>query len=228
MIGTATNGAGGSQATPSRPLLITDCDEVLLHMVAHFQRWLDEDHNIHFAFETGRFADALTRRDSGDVLGEDEVWRFLRRFFSDEMERQTPVPGAIDALARIGAVADIVVLTNLGEDSQALRSAQLAAHGIHYEVVCNQGGKGAAVRSIIDRHRPSVTVFVDDLNFHHESVAETAPVTWRLHMVAEPRLAPNVVTTAAAHARIDDWPSAADWILARFADGPAPTTSRES
>ena len=26
----------------SRPLLITDCDEVLLHMVAHFDAWLDE------------------------------------------------------------------------------------------------------------------------------------------------------------------------------------------
>ena len=27
-----------------RPLLITDCDEVLLHMVSHFDRWLGEAH----------------------------------------------------------------------------------------------------------------------------------------------------------------------------------------
>ena len=26
----------------SRPLLITDCDEVLLHMVSHFADWLDD------------------------------------------------------------------------------------------------------------------------------------------------------------------------------------------
>ena len=25
-----------------RPLLITDCDEVLLHMVSHFRTWLGE------------------------------------------------------------------------------------------------------------------------------------------------------------------------------------------
>ena len=35
-----------------RPLLITDCDEVLLHMVAHFQDWLGEAHAIDFAFES--------------------------------------------------------------------------------------------------------------------------------------------------------------------------------
>ena len=32
----------------SRPLLISDCDEVLLHMVAHFADWLDEAHRRPF------------------------------------------------------------------------------------------------------------------------------------------------------------------------------------
>ena len=32
----------------SRPLLITDCDEVLLHMVRHFGVWLRESHDIDF------------------------------------------------------------------------------------------------------------------------------------------------------------------------------------
>ena len=205
----------------SRPLLITDCDEVLLHMVAHFQDWLAEKHDIHFAFETGRFADALTYRHDGAILPEEEVWRLLTRFFREEMARQTPVPGAIDALRRIGEEADIVVLTNLGEDAQALRTAQLASHGIHYEVVCNQGGKGVPARAIVERHRASVAVFVDDLHVHHQSVARHAPEIWRLHMIAEPRLAANIGTPPEAHARIDDWPAATDWILARFRDGPA-------
>ena len=29
----------------SRPLVVTDCDEVLLHMVRHFRDWLDDDHS---------------------------------------------------------------------------------------------------------------------------------------------------------------------------------------
>src|SRR4029434_10214178 len=196
-----------------RPLLITDCDEVLLHKVAHFQDWLGEAHDIDFAFETGDFAGALTHRDSGEQVSKDRVWPLLTDFFRGEMHRQTLVPGALEALGRIGEVADIVILTNLGDEAHGWRVEQLAAHGIAHEVVCNQGGKGIPARSIIDRHESSCAVFVDDLAVHHASVAKHAPEVWRLHMVAEPRLAPAVPAAEHAHARIDDWPTATPWIL---------------
>ena len=35
----------------SKPLIITDCDEVLLHMVAPFRDWLGEAHGIDFSME---------------------------------------------------------------------------------------------------------------------------------------------------------------------------------
>jgi len=201
-----------------RPLLITDCDEVLLHMVAHFQDWLGETHGIDFAFETGEFAGALTHRDSGAQVGEDRVWPLLTDFFRGEMHRQTLVPGALEALGRIGEVADIVILTNLGDEAHGWRVEQLAAHGIAHEVVCNQGGKGVPARAIIDRHGAPRSVFVDDLPVHHASVAKHSPDTWRLHMVAEPRLAPAVPRAEHAHARIDDWPTATNWILERLSE----------
>ncbi len=199
-----------------RPLLITDCDEVLLHMVAHFQSWLDEVHAIDFAFESGEFAGALTHRATGALVAEDRVWPLLTDFFRGEMHRQTLVPGALEALGRIGEVADIVILTNLGDEAHGWRVEQLAAHGISHEVVCNQGGKGVPARAIIDRHGASQAVFVDDLAVHHVSVARHAPKVWRLHMVAEPRLAPAVPSAESAHARIDDWPTATGWILDRL------------
>ena len=108
------------------------------------------------------------------------------------MHRQTLVPGALEALGRIGEVADIVILTNLGDEAHPWRVAQLATHGIAHEVVCNQGGKGVPARAIIERLGAGTTVFVDDLPVHHASVAKHAPEVWRLHMVAEPRLAPAV------------------------------------
>jgi hypothetical protein len=199
-----------------RPLLITDCDEVLLHMVAHFQNWLGEAHDIDFAFETGDFVGALTHRDSGAQVAEDRVWPLLTDFFRGEMHRQTLVPGAIEALGRIGEVADIVILTNLGDEAHGWRVEQLALHGIAHEIVCNQGGKGVPARAIIDQRRAPRSVFVDDLAVHHASVAKHSPETWRLHMVAEPRLAPAVPTAEHAHARIDDWPRATRWILDRL------------
>jgi len=46
----------------SRPLLISDCDEVLLHMIGHFADWLDEAHDLHFALDAKSFRDALRDR----------------------------------------------------------------------------------------------------------------------------------------------------------------------
>ena len=200
----------------SRPLLISDCDEVLLHMVSHFDAWLSEAHGIRFAFETGSFGGAMTDMTSGETIAEDRVWPLLTDFFRGEMHRQTLVPGALEALGRIGEVADIVILTNLGDEAHPWRVDQLARHGIRHEVVCNRGGKGVPAREIVARYGAGPTVFVDDLPVHHASVAKHAPEIHRLHMVAEPRLAPAVPAAEDAHARIDDWPTATPWILERL------------
>jgi hypothetical protein len=59
-------------------------------------------------------------------------------------------------------------------------------------------------------------VFIDDLSVHHQSVAKHAPDVWRLHMIAEARLAAATPPSPFAHARIDVWTEALPWILARF------------
>ena len=203
----------------SRPLLISDCDEVLLHMVAHFEEWLDEAHGIDFDLESGEFGSALTRKASGEAVPPDQIWPLLDGFFRNEMHRQTLVPGAAEALGRIGEVADIVILTNLGDEAHGWRVEQLANHGIRHHVVCNRGGKGGPVKALIDERSPRSAVFVDDLPVHHSSVAKHAPEVWRLHMIAEPRLASNIPASVDAHARIDDWPAATGWIIDRLTEG---------
>ena len=210
----------------SRPLLISDCDEVLLHMMSHFSAWLDEAHAIDFWPHEGEFHNAMRRRDGGPPVPPDQMWPLLDSFFATEMHRQTLAPGAAEALHEIGEVADIVILTNLGDHCHAGRVAQLEAHGIRHRVVCNQGGKGVPVGRLLAEYRPSVTVFVDDLPVHHESVAEHAPQVWRLHMIAEPKL--RIAAARNAHARIDDWADARRWILDRFRDGPAPLTRADA
>lgn len=202
----------------TRPLLICDCDEVLLHMVRHFGTWLRESHDIAFAPEGGDFANSMTRADGSRPTAE-EMWGLLGGFFPGEMHRQTLVPHAREALAALAETADIVILTNLSDACRTARIDQLAAFGIDHRVECNQGGKGDPVARLVAEHRAAVTVFVDDLAVHHESVAEHAPGVHRLHMVSEPSLAPTVPPAPAAHARIDDWCEARGWIAARFAEG---------
>ena len=203
----------------TRPLLITDCDEVLLHMLRHFADWLDEAHALAFALDAPGFAEAVRDKKTGKLVEEDRLWPLLDGFFDSEMHRQNIVPGAAEALREIGEVADIVVLTNVGDRYEAARIAQLESFDIRHRVLCNRGGKGRPVVELLEQFRPRTTVFVDDLAVHHQSVADHAPDVWRLHMIAEPRVAAHMPPAAAAHVRIDDWSEAKGWILERFAAG---------
>lgn len=203
----------------TRPLLICDCDEVLLHMVRHFGAWVGEAHDIDFAMNGSDFTQALRRRADNSTLEREEMWGLIQGFFPAEMARQTLVPHAREALLALSATADIVILTNLQDECRLPRIQQLAAFGIDHRVECNQGGKGEPVARLVAEHGGPVTVFVDDLAPHHDSVARHAPQVHRLHMISEPDLARHMPPAPAAHARIDDWPTAQAWIAARFAGG---------
>ncbi|WP_188237806.1 HAD family hydrolase [Sphingopyxis sp. LK2115] len=207
----------------TRPLVITDCDEVLMHMVVPFAEWVDAEHGVIFRIEDASFAGALKRKECGTPLEAAEVWPLLDGFFRNEMKRQYPIPGAMAAMATIGAEADIVVLTNVGPEHQQARIDQLARHDFHAPVIGSRGGKGEPVRRLIEQYRPPVAVFIDDLAGQHRSVAEEAPEVWRLHFVGEPAIAGRVAASPHAHARIDDWKTATRWIMTRLAENiPAP------
>jgi hypothetical protein len=208
----------------TRPLIITDCDEVLMHMVVPFAEWVDAEHGVAFRMEDASFAGALKRKECGTPLQALEVWPLLDAFFRHEMPRQTPIAGALAAMEALSGIADIVILTNVGPEHQARRADQLAALGLNAPVIGSRGGKGEPVAALIAERQPSVALFIDDLPQHHASVEEHAPGVWRLHMVGEPAIAGKIAPAPRAHARIDCWDAAQHWITARLTAGvPAPT-----
>ena len=99
------------------------------------------------------FRDAM-REANGKPVKEERVWALLDLFFDSEMHRQNIVPGAAEALQAIGEVADIVILTNIGDAYEAGRVAQLEAFDIRHRVLCNRGGKGRPVLELIEEMRP--------------------------------------------------------------------------
>ena len=203
-------------AADTRPLVVTDCDEVLLHMVRHWSAWLDAEHDIHFALEGNPFLQAMTRRGSEEPMTEEEVWRLLGQFFDTQMASQTPIPGAVETIAELQRGADVVVLTNLTDKFNAARRQQLLNVGIDVPVYTNQGPKGALLKRIAEEHGASRAVFIDDIASHHQSAAESAPHVHRLHFCGEPSVAPHVpcaLEAGHAHARIDKWDEALPWLL---------------
>ncbi len=203
----------------NRPLIVTDCDEVLLYMIAPFRDWLAETQGVTFDMSRQDFGRAMTYTQSGEAVSGEDVWRLLNLFFDSEMHRQSPVPGVADAIAALREHADVVVLTNLKDFRQEARTRQLLDHGLDLRVFTNQGPKGPALKAILDEYRPPRAIFIDDIAQHHGSAAEIVPQVSRLHLCAEPLIAPHIACAHAAghaHARIDDWDRALPWLLERL------------
>ncbi|MGJ3628681.1 hypothetical protein AB5I41_20430 [Sphingomonas sp. MMS24-JH45] len=73
----------------SRPLLISDCDKVLLHIVATPTGWGRRQDRLHHRdVGTRQVDEAAERRRAADA----EMFGFLGGFFPAEMARQTLVP----------------------------------------------------------------------------------------------------------------------------------------
>jgi hypothetical protein len=203
----------------TRPLIISDCDEVLLHMIVPFGEWLEETQPVSFKLIGNDFSHAIRDKVSGEPVPPEEIWRLLGLFFDGEMHRQTPIAGAVEAITALQTRADVVVLTNLTDRHNAARRQQLLDHGIDVRVFTNQGPKGPALQAILDEYRPTHAVFIDDLAQHHGSAADMVPHIDRLHLCGEPTLAPHITCgfeAGHAHARIDTWEHALPWLLSRL------------
>ncbi|GMM93803.1 HAD family hydrolase [Qipengyuania sp. MTN3-11] len=203
----------------NRPLIVSDCDEVLLHMVAHFRDWLGEETEVDFVMEGADFSTAMRWRESGEPLEQKEIWRHLGQFFDTQMDRQLPIAGAVEGINTLAGQADVVILTNLTDERQETRRIQLENHGIDARVFTNQGPKGPALQRILDEYRPSKAIFIDDLPQHHHSAHATIPDITTLHLCGEPLLAPHIdCAHKAGHAdaRIDTWDEALPWLMAQL------------
>ena len=188
----------------TRPLIICDCDEVLLHFVTPFGAYLQSAHDLSLNM-TSFALTGNVRRANGDAIEAAEFPALLNGFFDTHMASQTPTPGAVTALATLAEHSDIVILTNLLDHHAIARTDELARHGMPYRVVGNQGPKGKPVTALLAEYGATRAVFIDDLPPHHTSVKNHAPHVHRLHMVADPILWPLIPASPDADARIDRW-----------------------
>ena len=188
---------------PTRPLLITDVDEVLGLFMHGFGRFLGtrgyEFRMDRFALFQNIFMPGATEH--LDVAEGQVLFNDFFRFACDDME---PAPGAIQALAELSRGATIVALTNAPDHAREPRTRWMVQHGMDYPLLINSGPKGKAVAALAARTSAPVA-FVDDLLGNLDSVAAEAPRVHRFQMVADPRLRDMAPTAPDRHPRIDDW-----------------------
>ncbi len=194
------------RAVPVRtgvPLIAVDADEVLVYLADHLARYLGRI-GYRMRLHHYQLEGTIFPLDSDDPVPFDGCLELIDRFFEEETLHQAPVPGAGEALARLSAVAQVVVLTNVPAHAGEMRRRNLAALGMGYPLVVNAGGKGRALGWLAARAEAPV-VFIDDSPKQHESAARRAPGVTRIHFVGASHVRRILVDSPAAHHRAEDW-----------------------
>jgi hypothetical protein len=194
-----------------RPLVLIDVDEVLGLFMAGFGRYLGEQ-GLEFRIDRFALFQNIYRPGAAEHLAIEEGRRHFDVFFATRCHDIEPAPGAVEALRRLAAHAEIVILSNAPADAERLRTEWLARHGLPHPLVLNSGPKGPIAAGLIAQ-TPHPTAFVDDLLPNLDSVADHCPGTATFQHVADERLRP-LAPRSDRHPRIDDWAELADAIEA--------------
>jgi hypothetical protein len=192
------------------PVVICDVDEVVVHFIAGLERYLERNG---MWLDPSSFAlnGNVRYRDTHDPVTADDLRPHFDRFFTEEVHRLEVIDGASDALASLAASANVVMLTNLPDKFRSARQHNLAANGIPYPVITNQGPKGPAARAIAERTNGRI-VFVDDIPNYLNSVREHCAHAHLIHFAQDERFARHLEPLDYVSLRTDNWPHAHDHI----------------
>ena len=124
-------------------------------------------------------------------------------FFAEGCGDLEPAPGAVDALLRVQAHAEVLILSNAPPQAEQLRGDWLKKHGLPHTLILSSGPKGPITAALVAQTHGK-TAFVDDLLPNLDSVATHSPATATFQHVADLRLRP-LAPRSDAHPRIDDW-----------------------
>jgi hypothetical protein len=193
-----------------RPLVVCDVDEVVVHFLRGFEAflganglWLDP---ASFALNGN-----VRRLESNEPVSTAELGELITRFFTERARQLEPIEGAHEALSSLARTAQVVLLSNIPAAFRDDRLANLAEHGFAYPLVINQGPKGPAVKTMIERHA-STLVFIDDVPNYITSVAEHCPAAGIVHFLQDQRFARHVERLECVSLRTDNWRDAHDHI----------------
>ena len=153
---------------PNLPLMIFDADEVLVHFAEPFATYIKKhNHRLHL---TGyRLDNAIKKADTDEVADPDTAKELVWGFINEETKSQPAAKGAPQALKKLQAYAQIVILSNVPHSVHDDRVANLKSLNMDYPLISNEGMKGPAVKEILKNHKAR-SFFIDDNPYQVESV----------------------------------------------------------
>jgi len=194
-----------------RPLVIVDVDEVLGLFMQGFGAFIAE-RGYELRFERFALFQNIYRPGAAEHLDLAEGRELFNAFFRAGCGEIEPAPGAVAALKRLKARAEILILSNAPAEAERLRGEWLRRHGLPEALILSSGPKGPITAGLVAQTRGK-SAFVDDLIPNLDSVAEHSPATATFQHVADLRLRP-LAPRSDRHPRIDDWAELGEAIAA--------------
>ena len=153
---------------PNLPLMIFDADEVLVHFAEPFATYIKKhNHRLHL---TGyRLDNAIKKADTDEVADPDTAKDLVWGFINEETKSQPAARGAPQALKKLQAHSQIIILSNVPYSVHDDRVANLKSLNMDYPLISNEGMKGPAVKEILRNHKAQ-SFFIDDNPYQVESV----------------------------------------------------------
>jgi len=168
---------------PEKHLIICDVDEVVLHFVAPFERYL-EDNNAYLTKELFKLSGSIRCTKTHEPLSDELTRDHLQTFHEEWVDRQPLVEGAREALTRLAETFNIVFLTNIAEDLAQRRKDHLCDLELDFPLVQNDGLKTEAIAEL-SSHSSGQTIFIDDIPPHHIAAKERTPLLHCIHFMAD-------------------------------------------
>ncbi|MEM6944873.1 MAG: hypothetical protein AAF565_14090 [Pseudomonadota bacterium] len=204
-----------AKVVAGRPLVVVDCDEVIVEFAGHLARWLPAL-GYRLKLDQYELEGAIYPENEDIPLGFDAAVTLINAFFEEETKRQTPIDGAVAALERLSAEVQVVVLTNIPRHGRADRLINLRDLGLgHLPVIVNSGGKGRALAWLGERVAAPM-VFIDDSPFQIASAARHAEPTGRIHFRGAEHVREIDLKAQEADYVVEDWVTCEETVRRRL------------
>ncbi len=203
------SGQAGAQSH-TKPLLICDVDEVVLHLVDPFVEVLRERGFV-LKSHSFKLTGNIYHTGSGQEATQGEVSDALTQLFDQQQHRQHIVDGVVEGLNDLSQSVDIIFLTNMPHPFRETRRSHLSGQGLDFPLITNTRSKVPAIQ-VLKEHCNHAVGFIDDTPKNLDQVRERVDGVHLFHFMANEQFRDMAGPIEGVHFSSGDWAHASEKI----------------
>ena len=189
----------------SKPLLISDADEVIVNMISCFEEFILKE-NLYYDMSSYALFGNIKNKEDDSIVNNEKIIELLNNFYDLHTMDITFVQEAVIYLKKIETELDvqIIILSNLPLKNREEREISFKNNGLNYPVIANSGPKGPAIKEVTKELMKNV-FFIDDISTNLLSAHETVNNIKTIHYISDDRIAKLALTPEKVNLRAESW-----------------------